>query len=429
MAITKINVDHIARIEGHGNVHLVIKDGKLETAEMNIVEAARFFEAMVAGRSFRESSYICSRVCGICSPTHVVTDLQAIERIFDVEVSERTKLLRQLLIYGSYLQNHASHLFVFAVPDFIGQPSVFPLADIDPALFEQALGLKRLGNDLCNVVGGRSIHPITAVVGGFTSEPARDEYLRLADAMEAQIPFAEAVVDLFNSFAVTEFETRGDLLATVEPGGYPVQSSNTLRFLQAAEEFDSNDRDEHIQEYKVEHSGAYFSRVKSSGRNYMTSALTRINASWDNLSKRAKIAAAKAGLRPPELNPMRNNVAQAVELVDALERCIGYCRELAATYEPGASLPVPYTVKAGRAIGVTEAPRGVAFHGMELDGEGRILRASIMTPTCQNLANIEDDIRVLAEKLLAEGVSEDFIRLEVEKLVRAYDPCLSCSVH
>ncbi|MBE6470210.1 MAG: Ni/Fe hydrogenase subunit alpha, partial [Coriobacteriaceae bacterium] len=179
MAITKINVDHIARVEGHGNIHLVIKDGVLETVEMNVVEAARFFEAMVVGRSFRESSYICSRVCGICSPTHVVTDLQAIERIFGVEVSERTKLLRQLLIYGSYLQNHASHLFVFAVPDFIGQPSVFPLADIDPALFSQALGLKRLGNDLCTVVGGRSIHPITAVVGGFTSEPARDEYLRL----------------------------------------------------------------------------------------------------------------------------------------------------------------------------------------------------------------------------------------------------------
>ena len=172
MAITKINVDHMARIEGHGNVHLLIKDGELENVEMNVTEAVRLFEAMVVGRSFRETSYICSRVCGICSATHVVTDLQCIERIFDVEVSERSKLLRQLLIYGSFLQNHASHLFVFAVPDFIGQPSVFPLADADPALFKQALGLKRLGNDLCTTVGGRSIHPITAVVGGFTSEPA-----------------------------------------------------------------------------------------------------------------------------------------------------------------------------------------------------------------------------------------------------------------
>lgn len=429
MAVTKINIDHMARVEGHGNVRLVIRDGELETVQMNVTEAVRLFEAMVVGRSFRETSYICSRVCGICSATHVVTDLQAIERIFGVAVSERTKLLRQLLIYGSFLQNHASHLFVFAVPDFIGQPSVFPLADADPALFTQALGLKRLGNDLCTTVGGRSIHPITAVVGGFTSEPARDEYLRLADAMEARIPFAEAVVDLFNGFAVTDFETRGDILAMVEPGAYPVQASNTLRFLQAGEEFDCNDRDEHIQEYQVDHSGAYFSRVKSSGRPYMTSALARINASWDYLGKRAKIAAAKAGLRPPELNPMRNNVAQAVELVDALEKCAGYCRELAASYEPAASLPVAYTPRAGRAIGMTEAPRGVAFHGMELDAEGRVVSASIMTPTCQNLANIEDDIRVLATKLLSEGVSEDFIRLEVEKLVRAYDPCLSCSVH
>lgn len=427
MAIAHIDIDHIARIEGHGNVRLTIEDGLLKAVEMNIVEPARLFEAMVQGRSFRETSYICSRICGICSPTHVVTDLQAIERIFGVQVSERTKLLRQLLIYGSYLQNHASHLFVFAVPDFIGQQSVFPLADIDPALFGQALGLKRLGNDLCTVVGGRSIHPITAVVGGFTSEPAASEYLRLADAMEEQIPFAEAVVDLFNGFAVDDFQTQGDLLATVEPGGYPVQSSDTLRFLQAGDEFDANDRDDYIEEYRVEHSGAYFSRQRATGRHYMTSSLARMNASWDNLSKRAKIAAAKAGLRPPELNPMRNNVAQAVELVDALERCAGYCRELARG--EGSSLPVAFEPRAGKAIGVTEAPRGVAFHGMELDGQGRVVHASIMTPTCQNLANIEDDIRLLAGKLLAEGASEEFVRREVAKLVRAYDPCLSCSVH
>lgn len=427
MASTTINVDHIARVEGHGNIHVVIKGGQVKNVEMNITEAARLFEAMVKGRSYRETSYICSRICGICSESHVVTDLQAIERIFGVEVSHRTKLLRELLVYGSYLQNHASHLFVFAVPDFIGKPSVFPLADSDPQLFESALGLKRLGNELCTLVGGRSIHPITAVVGGFTHEITSGEYLELAQKMEDSIPFAAATVDLFNSFKVPDVKTRGDMLAMIEPGYYPVQSSNTVRFLQADETFDANEKFDHVDEYTETHSAALFSRVKSTGRTYFTGSLARLNASWDNLSSQAKIAAAKAGIRPPELNTMRNNTAQAIELVDALARCADICRELARG--EGDSTPVEYTVKAGKAVGVTEAPRGIVFHYMELDENGIVQHADIQTPTCQNLANLENDIHDLAELLLAEGRSEEAITLEVEKMVRAYDPCLSCSVH
>ena len=147
---------------------------------------------MVRGRSFEEVPYIASRVCGICSSSHVVTDLRAIEQVFGVEVTDRTEALRELLLYGSYLQNHGTHLFVFAAPDFLGHKSVFPLAEGDPELFERALGLKALGNELCTLVGGRSIHPITAVVGGFTHEISADEYLRLAEAMDATREFALA---------------------------------------------------------------------------------------------------------------------------------------------------------------------------------------------------------------------------------------------
>ena len=168
-----INVDHIARIEGHGNIHLAIEDGAVATCEMNVVEPARLFESMVRGRMFSEIPYIASRICGICSASHVVTDLLAIERVFGIEVSDRTHALRELLIYGSYLQNHATHLFVFAAPDFTGHASVFPLATEAPELFNQALALKALGNELCTKVGGRSVHPITAVVGGFTNEISR----------------------------------------------------------------------------------------------------------------------------------------------------------------------------------------------------------------------------------------------------------------
>ena len=424
-----INVDHVARIEGHGDIHVVIEEGQVKTVEMAVVEPVRLFESMVRGRSFTEVSYIASRICGICSASHVVTDLLAIERIFGIEVSDRTNALRELLLYGSYLQNHGTHLFVLAAPDFLGQKSVFPVEQIDPALFDSALALKSLGNELCTKVGGRSIHPITAVVGGFTHEMSADEYRAFADRMDEMRPFAIATVDLFNSFAIPDIQSTGDMLAMYDPDKYAICDSRIAKFACAGMEFDADDFDGNIEEYAVEHSGALFARARWTKSNYMTSALARINVSWDNLCKDAKVAAAKAGLRPPERNPFRNNVAQAVELVDALERCAELCRRLANDEFEGSSVPEPYEVRAGRGVGFTEAPRGTLFHELDLDDDGRVVRASIVTPTAQNVANLESDMRQLAELLVAQGADEAEIRLEIEKLVRAYDPCLSCSVH
>lgn len=431
MSRTAIHVDHIARVEGHGTVHVVIEDGAVKTVEMSVVEPARLFESMVRGRRFEEVPYIASRICGICSASHVVTDILAVERIFGVEATDRTRALRELLLYGSYLQNHASHLFVFAAPDFLGMKSVFPLAEADPALFDQALGLKALGNELCTKVGGRSIHPITAVVGGFTHEISPSEYLALAEKLDAARSFALAAVDLFRGFAVPAIATAGDMLAMVEEGRYAVEGSRTARFLDAGIAFDADDATERIEEYAVPHSAALFARCRETARPYFTGALARINASWGSLSQDAKVAAAKAGLRPPERNPFMNNVAQAVEVVDALARCAVLCRRLAepdGAFE-GTSAPAPFEVRAGRATGFTEAPRGALFHELELDRDGRVLHASILTPTAQNVANLEGDMRLLAERLLADGAAEGDIQMEVEKLVRAYDPCFSCSVH
>ena len=431
MSKTAISVDHIARVEGHGNVHLVIEGGQVQTCEMNVVEPARLFESRVVGRKFADVPYIASRVCGICSASHVITDILAIERIFGVEVTDRTRALRELLVYGSYLQNHASHLFVFAAPDFLDMASVFPLAQVNPALFDRALGLKALGNELCNLIGGRSIHPITAVVGGFTHEPTRDEYLAMADKLDEEREFARQVVDLFRSFTVPNIATAGDMLAMVADGRYPVCDSRDARFLAAGVTFDADEAAAQIEEYEVSHSAALFARCAQTATPYFTGALARINASWGALSQEAKVAAAKAGLRPPERNPYLNNVAQAVEVLDALARCAELCRRLAepdGAFE-GGSAPVTFEVRAGRGCGFTEAPRGALFHELELDESGRVVHASIMTPTAQNCANLEADMRVLAEKLVADGAEQPEVQLAVEKLVRAYDPCFSCSVH
>ncbi len=429
MTATRINVEHMARVEGHGDIRLVIEDGSVTTCEMAVVEPARLFEAMVAGRSFDEVPYIASRVCGICSSSHVVTDIRAIEAAFGVEVTDRTEALRELLVYGSFLQNHATHLFVFAAPDFLGHTSVFPLADTNPELLQRALGLKALGNELCTLVGGRSIHPITAVVGGFTHEIAPSEYLRLAEAMDEARAFALASVDLFRDFDTIAVQTEGDMLAMVAPGTYPVCTSDTARFVRAGYDFAADAVEDEIEEYPQGSSAAFLAKARRTGRPYMTAALARVNASWDALCKDARYAAAKAVLRPPEYNPFANNIAQAVELVDVLDRCAAHCRRLAADEFAGSSEPVAFEARAGRGVGFTEAPRGALFHTLDLDGAGRVRRASIMTPTAQNIANLEADMRQLAGTMAAGGYDGDLIRLEVEKLVRAYDPCLSCSVH
>ncbi len=429
MTRKSIDVEHLARIEGHGDIHLEIQDGTVTRCEFSVTEAARLFESMVRGRPFQDVPYIASRVCGICSASHTLTDILAIEDIFGVTVTERTRAIRELLVYGSFLQNHATHLFVFAAPDFLGHKSVFPLEEADPATFQNALALKGLGNELCTKIGGRSIHPITAVVGGFTSEVSSDEYLRLADQLEQMIDFALASVDLFDGFGATDIQTEGDMLAMVEEGAYPVIGSDQALFVRSGIRFAAHDYQDHIEEYAVGHSAAYLARERSQNRPYMACALSRVNASWDNLTEPARFAAAKAGLRPPELNPFANNVAQAVEVVDALVRCAAVCRKLATNGYEGSSEPVAFQVRAGKGVGFTEAPRGALFHELELDESGHVITANIITPTSQNIANVEADMRLLAQKLADEGAAADTIRLEVEKLVRAYDPCLSCSVH
>lgn len=429
MTRKSISVEHLARIEGHGDIHLEMVDGKVTRCEFSVTEPARLFEAMVQGRPFQDGPYIASRVCGICSASHTLTDILALEDIFGVQVTERTRAVRELLVYGSFLQNHATHLFVFAAPDFLGHKSVFPLSDADPATFEGALGLKRMGNELCTKVGGRSIHPITAVVGGFTSEISSEEYLRLADELESMMEFALASVDLFNGFDVVDLQTAGDMLAMVEDGTYPVIGSQEALFVRSGDTFRAKDYRDHIAEYAIDHSAAFLARQTGTGKPYMASALARVNASWDHLTEPARFAAAKAGLRPPEFNPFANNVAQAVEIVDALVRCAGICRSLAVNGYEGTTEPVAFEVKAGRGVGFTEAPRGALFHEIELDDDGRIVKANIITPTSQNIANVEADMGTLAQKLADEGATTTDIQLEVEKLVRAYDPCLSCSVH
>lgn len=420
--MTKLSVHHVARIEGHGNISVEVIDGQVKDITMDVVEPARLFEQMVVGRHFSESPLITSRICGICSPNHTVTDILAIEDAMGVEVSERTRALRQLLVYGSYLQNHATHLYILAAPDFVGLPSVFPLAATAPEIVTRALALKRLGNDLCTAVGGRPVHPITAVIGGFTDEPTADVYERYAELLLDAVKDAAATVEFFGELGGPRFETAGEMLALYDDDTYAI-TTGSIRALEGGWTRDVSDYPSIIEEKIVTHSNSKHSLVD--GKPFLVGPLARVNISWDQLLPSARVVASKVGMRPVSRNIFNAHICRGIELVDAAERCAMLCKELAKM--EGSSKVVDFEVKAGTGYGATEAPRGTLYHSITVDEQGIVTAGDVITPTAQNLANLETDMRAFAPTIV--GLPKDEFILNIEQLVRAYDPCLSCAVH
>lgn len=418
----EITIEHVARIEGHGNIKVAMSGGKLSSVEMEVVEPARFVEAMLVGRRFDEAPLITSRICGICSPNHFLTSTKAVEAALGVEVSERTRLLRKLAVYGSYLQNHATHLYLFAAPDFVGLPSAFPLAETHPDIIGRALRIKKLGNDLTTLTLGRSVHPITPAIGGFTSEPGPADL----EAMQKQlITIAEdafKTLELFGSFEYPALQTSGEMLAMVDDDDYAIYEGDVAA-LDAGWRRPVSEYPSFINEMVTGQSNAKHSTT--GGKPFLVGALARINLSEDRLTPLASRALQAVHAPSPARNPFYQNVAQAVELVDCAERCAGYIQGLLDG--EGSTAPVPFTVAGGSGAGATEAPRGTLYHSYSIDDDGIITKADVITPTAQNLANLEADMWALAEKEGDRGERE--FGLLMEQLVRAYDPCLSCSVH
>jgi sulfhydrogenase subunit alpha len=418
----RLTVEHVARIEGHGNITVNVENGEVREVRMDVVEPARFFESMVVGRRFDEAPLITSRICGICSPNHVVTSIKAIEAALGVEVSERTKLLRKLLVYGSYLQNHATHLYIFAAPDYVGLPSVFPLAATMPEVVERALRLKKLGNDLTTAVGGRPVHPVSAVVGGFTSEPASAVLASYRDLLLGVVDDALATVELFASFPVPDFATSGEMLALTTDDDYAIYDGDTAA-LDAGWRRPAAEYRSFITEGVVGHSNAKHSTV--GGRPFMVGSIPRMDLNAGMLNEAGRAALAKSGITLPTRNTFHMNVLQAVEMADASARCAGYIERLLEM--GGTSAPQPFKIRAGEGGSATEAPRGTLYHSYAVDDDGLVTRGDVITPTAQNLANIEADMRAFAPTVADRSGSE--FALLIEELVRSYDPCLSCSVH
>jgi coenzyme F420-reducing hydrogenase alpha subunit len=418
-----IDIHHITRVEGHGNIKIAIRDGKLEEARWEVVETPRFFEAMLVGKKWDNAPWISGRICGICSIGHTLASIRAIENAFDIVPTEQTRKLRLLLKHMETLQSHILHLYFLAAPDFLNVGSVFPLIDSHPDVVGRAARMKQLANDVCDCIGGRRMHPTRTVVGGFTMVPGKKELVqfrtRLKDATDDLLQTAE----LFRTFVIPDFTRETEFVSLKGDKSYPFIGGDLAST-------DGVTRKEHeyrlmTNEYTVEQSTSKWSRL--SRASFAVGALARVNNNFDFLHPAAKEIAASFGLKPMNHNPYMNNIAQLVECVHVAMESVRLIDELTGSTWQEPRQPV--FPKKGIGVGAVEVPRGILYHSYEFDNEGRITHCDCVIPTSQNHANIQHDLKKLAEQYASQGKQDRDIELLAQMLVRSYDPCISCSVH
>ncbi len=422
-----IDVRDVTRVEGHGNIAVRLDDGEITRLELQIVESPRFFESFLRGRHFEEAPHITCRVCGICSVGHTTAATKAIEAACGIVPSEQTVRLRKLIFYGEQLQSHVLHLYFLAVPDYLGVGSVIPLAKSHPDVVKRALRLKRLANDLCQIVGGRHIHPIAYQVGGFSHFPSPGELRDVRARLVATRDDFQQTVDLFATLEPPEFHRDTEYVALKESdnGEYAFYDGQIVSN-RAPTPTPVARYAERVVEEVVPHSAAKHCRSPHSDA-YAVGALARFNLNHEQLHPRAREAARRLGLSAPCDNPFHNNTAQLVEVVHCAESAIELIDELldrGVRVEPR----VPPT-RFGRGAGAAEVPRGLLFHEYEIDSDGRICDSNLIIPTGQNLANIEADMRAIVPQMLQQKRTREQITQRLEMLVRAYDPCISCATH
>lgn len=416
-----VNVHHVTRVEGHGNIVVNTRNGELQECRFEVIEGARLFESMMRGRTWAEAQTISCRICGICSVAHSCTSLRATEAALGVEVSRQTLLLRKLILYGEQLQSHWLHVFFLALPDYLGAPSVLPLAGSHPEVVKMALGMKKLGNYIGEVVGGRHVHPIALTVGGMTAVPTGKQLRELRRMMVEMRADLETTVGLFAGLPWPEFERETEYLSLRDPEEYAFYQGDLVS--SDGGQVPPQDYRKMIKEKVVPHSTA--KHAYCSREAYQVGALARFNNNYDQLLPQAKAAAEKLGLPHPSHNPFHINLAQVVEGIHCHERSIQIIDELLETgleFEPVEVEPRP-----GQGVGICEAPRGLLIHDYTYDEAGLITDCNCIIPTAQNYANIEADMRALVPQILDRPREE--ITLMLEMLVRAYDPCISCSTH
>ena len=431
MTNVNVNVHHLTRVERHGNIVVDVKNGKLVKCELQIVEAPRFFEAMLRGRPYYEASHITSRICGICATGHATASLRATENALGVEISQQTELLRKLVFHGEIIDSHVLHVYMLVAPDFFGVGSVLPLASSHPEVVRRALRIKKLSGDLCAMISGRHTHPIAMTVGGFTHLPTIRELLAMKERLIAAREDMDETIALLKTLPWPQFERETEYVSLKKEDEYAFIDgviATTDGFT-----YELPDYREVTNESCVPHSTAKHTRHNR--ESYMVGALARFNNNYDQLHPRAKAAAEELGMKPIVTNSFLNSAAQAIEMVHCVEDSILLIDELVdrgIKEEPlyqfqGFDVSAQPNGKGGEGVGSCDVPRGILFHNYVIDDEGIIQGANCVIPTGQNYANMEADMRALVPQILDRP--QDEITHMMEMLIRAYDPCISCSTH
>lgn len=402
---------NVCRIEGHGNLKLDYKHNKVE---LKIDEGERLFEQLVLNHPFEDAPFITARICGVCPTAHVLSSIEAIETAFAVKVTPNISNLRKALLAGQVIQSHALHLFFLALPDYMKITNVIQLHEQNPELFKSAVALKRLGDEVVEIIGGRAVHPVAPVVGGFLSVPSDEKIKKLIKDLESHLHLALETVELFAGFKYPELKRETEYLMAKD--GRIVSNRGLDTPLENyAYAFKESVREGSATKYGTR-----------DGHGFMVGSLARLSLDSDSLNPKAAYAYHKIwGQDFPTYNSFHNNVAQAIEMVHLIEEAV-FCLNNVIS-DKNKLFRVPFAVKAGSGVGAVEAPRGTLYHSIKTDENGIITLYDIVTPTVQNLVNLEEDAALMMKNNKDKNPEKLF--REIEMLVRAYDPCITCSVH
>ena len=419
----RIDVEHIARVEGHGNIRIGIADGELTECSWDVVETPRFFEVMFRGLSIEMAPLLASRICGICSISHALASARAAERALQIEVPEVARQVRLLAKHAETLQSHTLHLFFLVAPDLLNVGSVIPILGTHPEVVQLATQLRGFANRASDLLAGRTSHPMVIQVGGVTQVPRKRQLRNLLTDLHGIMPALWNALDLFKTLPMPEFERETEFVSLRDEGHYPFIGGDL--FSSDGVRHGEDDYLTMTNEFIVDNSTSKLCRL--SRDSLAVGALARFNNNFEWLHPEAKAAAQALGLAPLSFNPFHHNLAQLVEsfhVVYESEEMLATLLDTELSEHMAAWEP-----RAGAGVGAIEAPRGILYHSFATNDEGVIIHSDCVIPTGQNHANIHHDLQALVPKLAAEGLGEQAISKQAQMLVRAYDPCISCSVH
>ncbi len=415
-----IRVDYLARVEGEGALYVKVRKGQVKDVQLKLFEPPRFFEAFLRGRRYTEAPDITSRICGICPIAYQMSSIQAMERICGVTVSGPLSDLRRLIYCGEWIESHVLHMYMLHAPDFLGYPDALAMAKDHPDVVQRGLRMKKCGNQLVTLLGGREIHPVNMKVGGFYRVPLKSELATLRPELEWTLAAAVDTARWTSQFTFPAFESDYEFVALQHPHEYAICEGRLVsnRGLDCSvDEFE-----QHFEEQHVERSTALHC-VRKGGTPYMVGPLARYNLNFDRLTPLARTTAQDVGLGRACHNPFKTIVVRAIETILACEEAL----TIIDRYERPDRPAVDVHPREGRKSGCSEAPRGICHHTYRIDPQGLIQDARIVPPTSQNQKRIEEDLRQL---LTAHAeLPADRLQWLCEQAIRNYDPCISCSVH